>query len=100
SGQWVHLKLRVFSVFTVIEDPSAGAIWAQSRTVFERLYKFTQLAVLNIRGRGSVKFQVIHGLDLRLDSGLSQLSSLKALKKLDVRNTIQDVSAADVLWMK
>ncbi|KFH63707.1 hypothetical protein MVEG_10400 [Podila verticillata NRRL 6337] len=72
------------------EDYSIGL---QSRMIYVQLTRLTQPEILNI---APDKGKVVQSLDLRLSSGLYQLSSLKKLQELRCNGTIQRISFEDV----
>lgn len=91
----------MFSIRITIESSEKSVIQAQSRAVFERLVKLTELTLLYFGKlaayfQDSQEFQI---LNLRFDSCLGQLSSLKLISGLDFTGTIQHVGAVDVAWM-
>lgn len=94
--RWSCLGLRAFKVCIVL-DSTHHSIGVQSRMVYVQLARLTQLQHLDIaadRGKG------IQGLDLRLASGLYQLSTLSTLCTLRYSGTRQLLSKDDVLWMR
>ncbi|KAG0333398.1 hypothetical protein BG000_009198 [Podila horticola] len=120
---WVCLNLEKFCAGVIVDEPEKGEICESSRQVFKRLSKLTKLTSLvigfNIFGTGDSDYdddtdgssntdsddysddgkRRRQGLDLRLESGLGQLCTLKNLELLDFTDTIQDMSAEDVSWM-
>lgn len=94
--RWACLDLTSFLV-SIVLDSKEHSIGCQSRMVYVQLARLRQLQVLSIqseRGKGT------QGLDLRLESGLYQLSSLKKLRLLRYSGTIQHISFEDVQWMR
>ncbi|KAF9277870.1 hypothetical protein BGZ74_003233 [Mortierella antarctica] len=98
GGQWKCTKLRVLKADIAIKDEKQEAIRAQSREIFERLSKLEDLTALIIRGP-TAETTTRQGLDLRLESGLGQLSTLRNLRHLDFRFTKQNMSPEDVAWI-
>lgn len=94
--RWLCLGLKVLRACIVL-DSKDYSIGLQSRMVYVQLARLTQLKVLNIApDRG----KVVQSLDLRLSSGLYQLSSLTKLGELRYNGTIQSMSLEDVQWMQ
>ena len=65
----------------------------------KRLSKLIELAMLHV-SKFAAYFEgllELQGLDLRLNRGLDQLSSLKRLRELDVADTIQHVGQRTLL---
>lgn len=99
GGPWVCTQLKVFKAEIVIKHQDQEGIRAQSRAVFERLSKLEDLTTLIIRGN-SAESIARQGPDLRLESGLDQLSTLRNMRRLDFKFTKQNMSAEDVAWIK
>ncbi|KAG0320128.1 hypothetical protein BG000_003687 [Podila horticola] len=99
GGPWVCTQLKVFKAEIVIKHQDQEGIRAQSRAVFERLSKLEDLTTLIIRGN-SAESITRQGPDLRLESGLDQLSTLRNMRRLDFKFTKQNMSAEDVAWIK
>lgn len=99
SKPWACLRLRVFRIEVVIEDPDTRSIQAQSNAVFERLSKLIHLTDLSILGPYFYDCVYFQSLEMRLESGLAQLSSLKMVTKLCVIFSIQNSSAEEIAWM-
>ncbi|KAF9380052.1 hypothetical protein CPB97_008600 [Podila verticillata] len=97
--QWVCLKMTTLRLWISTTGPNEDAIREQSRAVFERLSKLTQLRCLYLR-HPFAPTESSQGLDLRLESGLGQLASLTRLVTIDFSSTVQNMSAADVAWMR
>ncbi|KAF9391583.1 hypothetical protein CPC16_004124 [Podila verticillata] len=96
---WVCLKITTLRLWISTTDSNEDAIRKQSCAIFERLSKLTQLRCLDLRNPFAPK-ESTQGLDLRLESGLGQLASLTRLVTIDFSSTIQNMSAADVAWMR
>ncbi|KAF9008638.1 hypothetical protein BGZ52_007927, partial [Haplosporangium bisporale] len=94
--RWACLNLKSFLV-SIVLDSKEYSIGCQSRMVYVQLARLTQLRVLSIK---SAREQETQGLDLRLESGLYQLSSLRKLRFLCYSGTIQHISLEDVQWMR
>ncbi|KAF9298407.1 hypothetical protein BGZ74_009390 [Mortierella antarctica] len=94
--RWLCLGLKTFKACIVL-DSKGYSIGVQSRMVYVQLARLTQLEHVDIaadRGKG------IQSLDLRLASGLYQLSTLSKLRGLRYAGTIQHISIDDVQWMR
>lgn len=94
--RWACLDLCSFFV-TIVLDSDELSVGCQSRMVYVQLARLTQLEILDIRAHGQKRIQ---SLDLRLESGLFQLSSLKSLRRLFYAGTIQYIAMEDVQWMR
>ncbi|KAF9389832.1 hypothetical protein CPB97_010562 [Podila verticillata] len=94
--RWLCLGLKTLKVCIVLNSKDYS-IGLQSRMVYVQLARLTQLEILNI---APDKGKVVQSLDLRLSSGLYQLSSLKKLGELHCNGTIQRMSLEDVQWMR
>ncbi|KAG0031401.1 hypothetical protein BGZ81_001309 [Podila clonocystis] len=99
GGPWVCTQLKVFKIKIEIVDKEADAIRVQSREVLRRLSRLTHLTHLGI-GDSNAPSPAFQGLDMRLESGLAQLSTLQCLQELNFDNTNQNMSEADVAWIK
>lgn len=96
---WVCLKMTNLRLRISTTGSKKDDICKQSRAVFERLSKLTQLRCLDLRDPFAPK-EGVQGLDMRLESGLGQLASLTRLVTINFSATIQNMSAADVAWMR
>lgn len=96
---WVCLKMTTLRLWISTIGSNEDDVREQSRAVFERLSKLTQLRCLDLRNSLAPK-EGAQGLDLRLESGLGQLASLTRLVTIDFSSTVQNMSAADVAWMR
>ncbi|KAF9318701.1 hypothetical protein BG003_010737 [Podila horticola] len=111
---WVCLDLEEFRVGVVVGAAGIQTIRKRSRAVFERLSKLTRLTHLDIgfhyiqdgnsdsddSDESDSDIPARQGLDLTLDSGIGQLSTLKNLEELDFCYTVQDMSVKDVTWIR
>lgn len=100
GGPWVCSRLRVFRINIEITNTEGDAVRTQSREIFRRFSKLVHLTELRVRGPVVEDAPTFQGLDMRLESGLGQLSSLQRLWLLDFSDTIQNMSAEDVAWIK
>lgn len=97
---WVCLQLRRFKVHvTITFSKDEATIRAQSHAIFERLSKLVYLTEIDLCGPYYPNF-LNQSLDLSLESGLGQLSTLKRLTRLGFLHTLQNMTAEDVAWMK
>ncbi|KAG0333187.1 hypothetical protein BG000_009413 [Podila horticola] len=94
---WACMNLQSFKIFIALDT---DAVAAESRKVFERLAELECLTELSIRPPSTYLANLTQGLALTLASGMGQLSTLARLVKLDFTFTVQDMSSADVAWMK
>lgn len=92
SGPWVCSRVKVFRINIEIMDTEGDAVRTQSREIFGRLSKLEHLTELRVRGPMVENAPTFQGLDMRLESGLAQLSSLQHLWLLDFSDTIQNMS--------
>ncbi|KAG0328067.1 hypothetical protein BG000_000652 [Podila horticola] len=100
SGRpWVCLRLKVFKITIEITDILEDAIRTQSREIFGRISKLVHLRALLIGAPYTEDPPTFQGLDLRLESGLSQLSTLQSVQELNFGGTIQDMSMEDIAWV-
>ncbi|KAG0092718.1 hypothetical protein BGZ92_008834 [Podila epicladia] len=111
---WVCLDLEEFRVGILAGVSGKATIHSESQAVFERLSKLTRLTHLDIgfhymqddnsdsddSNDSDGDNTACQGLDLTLESGFSQLSTLKNLEELDFTYTVQDMSVEDVKWMR
>lgn len=97
---WVCLRLIVFQLAIEITDTQESAICTQSREIFGRISKLVHLTDLRIHAPIREDPRPFQGLDLRLRSGIPQLSTLQKLEILDFSDTIQDISGEDIAWMR
>lgn len=95
---WVCSGLRTLRAEISLWNQDENEIRHQSHTIFGRLSKLEKLEHLNVRGNGGRR--ETQGLDLRLESGLGQLSTMRNLRFLDFGQTIQNMSAEDIAWMR
>lgn len=94
--RWACLNLTSFFV-NIVLDSKEHSVGCQSRMVYVQLARLTKLEVLDIHphsGKG------VQSLDLRLESGLYQLSSLGKLWRLRYCGTIQHIVFEDIQWMR
>ncbi|KAG0091796.1 hypothetical protein BGZ93_006713 [Podila epicladia] len=99
SKPWVAANLKALHLGITIDSIDQETICLQSRSVFERLSKLTRLTQLTLHGPYEIANEDEQGLDLRLESGLDQLATIKDLTYLDFDHTFQNMSEADVAWM-
>ncbi|KAF9336580.1 hypothetical protein BG006_008146 [Podila minutissima] len=111
---WVCQDLEEFRVSILVGVSGKTTIRRGSQAVFERLSKLTRLTHLDIgfhymqddnsdsddSDDSDGDILACQGLDLTLESGFSQLSTLKNLEELDFSYTVQDMSAEDVKWIR
>ncbi|KAG0100541.1 hypothetical protein BGZ93_010864 [Podila epicladia] len=101
---WVCSNLRTLKIEIVINGQSMDTIRCQSRAIFGRLSQLEKLTHLEIHEAGGLTSAASRvysqGLDLRLESGLGQLWTLKNLQYLDFGYTVQNMSAEDIAWMR
>lgn len=95
--RWTCLNLRAFHVPIVLDSPT-HSVGLQSRMVFVQLARLTRLERLVLSCWGSTK--VFQSIDLRRESGLTQLASLRNMQVLVHKGTIQHMSADDCDWMR
>ncbi|KAF9320096.1 hypothetical protein BG003_007267 [Podila horticola] len=105
DGQpWICLGLRTLKIEIVIGGQSMNTVHNESRAIFERLSRLEKLEHLEIHeagGLASIASRVYsQGLDLRLQSGLGQLSTMKDLRYLNFGYMVQNMSAEDIAWMR
>ncbi|KAF9392461.1 hypothetical protein CPC16_003290 [Podila verticillata] len=100
GAPWVCSRLKVFTISIEITDTEGDAVHTQSREIFRRLSKLEHLTELRVHGLMGENEPTFQGLDMRLESGLGQLSSLQHLWFLDFSDTIQNMSAEDVAWIR
>ncbi|KAF8950088.1 hypothetical protein BGZ52_003760 [Haplosporangium bisporale] len=94
---WICCTLKTFAVSILVDTDNEAEIGTQSRGVFEQITRLTCLTNLRVGLRSEKKTQ---GLDFRLESGLESLSTLQCLRSLDFSGTAQNMSAADVEWVR
>ncbi|KAG0348395.1 hypothetical protein BG005_011553 [Podila minutissima] len=99
SKPWVAANLKALHLGITIDSFDQETIRLQSRSVFARLSKLTRLTQLTLHGPYEIGNDDEQGLDLRLESGLDQLATIKDLTFLDFDHTFQNMSDADVAWM-
>ncbi|KAF8953657.1 hypothetical protein BGZ52_006173 [Haplosporangium bisporale] len=97
KAPWVCTKLQTFKLFVTVSD---SCFSTESRAVFERLAGLEYLTELSIGSPSRWASVLVRGLDLTLASGLGQLSTLTRLTKLEFSQAKQNMSSADVAWMK
>ncbi|KAG0038333.1 hypothetical protein BGZ82_000478 [Podila clonocystis] len=97
---WICLRLKVFKINIKITDEQDDNIGTQSREIFGRISRLVHLTDLHIRAPITEDPLTFQGLDLRLESGLSQLSTLQHLQELDFGGTIQHMSVEDIAWVR
>lgn len=96
---WVCSGFRSLRIEIIIKSADNSVIHIQSCAIFEHLSKLEKLEHLNLRG---VTGDPLHtqGLDLRLESELDQLSAVRNIRYLNFENTIQNMAAEDIVWMR
>ncbi|KAF9203364.1 hypothetical protein BGZ49_006506 [Haplosporangium sp. Z 27] len=93
---WVCTSLKVFQCCFVFDKSRIDS----HREIFERLSKLKQLESLHIGDWSAAKDQPFQeALDLRLESGLGLLKTLKNIKFLNFFKTIQKFDEKDIQWM-
>lgn len=88
---WACSRLTLFQI-CVLVDPGEEMVRTQSRQVFARLAKLTQLVKLDLTANG----RDIQSLDFQVESGVEQLASLRRLRLICFPGTIQSLSAQEV----
>ncbi|KAK3810129.1 MAG: hypothetical protein J3Q66DRAFT_415356 [Benniella sp.] len=93
GGQpWVCLKLKVLKLGIYADDSTISQI---QPLVFDQLSRLTQLQELHVHCRETEGM-----LDLRLESGLGRLSTLRSLRLLNFGvSTMQMIQQPEVDWM-
>ncbi|KAF9329565.1 hypothetical protein BG006_007371 [Podila minutissima] len=93
---WICRALETFAVSIIVDTDVDAEISAQSRGVFEQLAQLNCLINLQF----GFKDKTTQGLDCRMESGFDQLATLQHLRRLDFSHTVQNMSAADVEWVR
>ncbi|KAF9994719.1 hypothetical protein BGZ80_010036 [Entomortierella chlamydospora] len=103
---WACTSIRVLTIF-ITGFMSKPFHWRS--LVFQQLARLESLEELDITPQDGIiqliprksisNLRVNDYLDLRLESGLDKLSSLKRLRKLTLHNLNQMMQEKDVLWM-
>ncbi|KAF9963193.1 hypothetical protein BGZ65_005288 [Modicella reniformis] len=92
-------SLRFFKIYFVFPQDGDDTTDLQ-RTIFRRLSTLTSLEVLDVSGALRLEDEGDKdGLDLRLKSGLGELSTLRLLKQLCFERTKQLMGEEDVIWI-
>ncbi|KAF9356886.1 hypothetical protein BGX34_009710 [Mortierella sp. NVP85] len=95
--EWACRNLRLLSVFICGLE---GRPLDWHRKVLQRLSKLTKLVHLNIGSGQYYNSYSRDGLDLRLETGLDALSSLKQLRYLGFDGSSQQMEEQDVQWIE
>ncbi|KAG0343087.1 hypothetical protein BG004_005485 [Podila humilis] len=99
SKPWKALRLESLHLGILIENTDEHVVTSESRSVFERLSKLTELRNLTIREPFVTGRECYQGLDLRVGSGLDKLATIKGLEFLDFDHTYQNMAQEDIAWM-